>query len=276
MKSRGGPRGGVEMSSSESEGFDRFYESQDRGGALKSIFRKALGMESLPEEIVPYSFVTLDDLRRIGSLLHLGEGRALADLACGNGSLGLWLASVTGAALTGIDFSGAAVALAGQKARILGLDSRCTFRVGSFEATGLDSGTFDAAVSIDAIWLSPDQSRALSEAARVLKSGARFVFTTWEQRIPMPFVKQPVADYRPLLEAASFEIEVYDYLLHSELVMNEIYFGIRESRQRLVEEMGESVSGLIGEAHFVPGLVDGVNYISAENGPHILISAVKR
>lgn len=257
----------------EARSFDQFYAVQDQSPTLKAIFREVLELADLPAEIAPYSFVSRDDVQRIESLLHLTQGQSFADLACGNGSLGLWLAQRTGANLIGVDVSTAALELAREKAKTLGLEARSKFVSGSLDQTDLESHSFDAVVSTDAIWLAADQPKALREIARLLRPGAKFVFTSWEQRIPMPFVKQPVKDYRPLLKAAGFEIEVYEYLTHSEELEKKIYERIRNSQTLLLEEMGEAIKGLIGEAHFVPGLVDGVNYISPENGPHVLVSA---
>lgn len=259
----------------EARGFDQFYVVQDKSATLKAIFRDATGLNNFPVEIVPYSFVSAGDLQRIASLLRVTEEQHFADIACGNGSLGLWLAKVTTASLTGVDVSGAAVELAREKSKALGLATVSQFSIGSFENTGLESDSMDAAVSIDALWLAADQQQALMEIARILRKGARFVFTSWEQHIPMPFVKQAVKDYRPLLEAAGFEVETYDYLPDSERLMNAVYEDIRSSQAQLLEEMGDAINGLIGEAHFVPGLVDGINYISRENGPHVLVAVVR-
>lgn len=261
------------FSNAEARSFDNFYARQEQSLSLKAIFREALGMSELPAAIVPYSFVSLADLRRIAALLQVREGQSLADLACGNGSLGLWLAGQTGAHLTGVDFSVAAIAAAQTKASVLGLNAQSNFVVGSLTETGLNSHSFDAAVSLDAIWLAHDQQAALHESARLLRPGACFVFTSWEQHIPMPFVKQPVRDYRPLLKQAGFAVESYEYLRHSEALMKDIYARVRQAQAQLLDEMGPAIQSLIGEAHFVPGLVGGVNYIAQDTGPHVLICA---
>ncbi|MBI1761330.1 MAG: class I SAM-dependent methyltransferase [Acidobacteria bacterium] len=263
----------LDANNAEARSFDDFYQRQDQSTTLKAIFREALGIAELPAAIVPYSFVSFADLQRIAALLHVQAGQSLADLACGNGSLGLWLAQQTGAHLTGVDFSAAALTAAQAKAHALNLSAQSHFALGSLTATGLTDQSFDAAVSIDAIWLAHDQQQALHEAARILHPGAPLVFTSWEQHIPMPFVKQPVADYRPLLEQADFAIETYEHLPHSEALMKDIYARIRGAQAELLTEFGPTIQGLIGEAHFVPGLVDGVNYIAPENGPHVLVCA---
>jgi ubiquinone/menaquinone biosynthesis C-methylase UbiE len=257
----------------EAESFDSFYEAQDKSPTIRAIFRETLGLDGLAEEFVPYSFVSLEDLHKILSLLKLSEGKSLADIACGNGSLGLWLAKTSGANLFGVDVSASAVEKATKKAGKLNFSANAKFQTGHFENTGLESESVDAIVSIDAVWLAFDQQKALKELARILKKGRTLVFTSWEQQIPMPFVKQPIKDYRPLLEQAGFEISSYEYLAHSEQLQLKIYERVRASQAILIAEMGETIKGLIGEAHFVPGLVDGVNYLSPENGPHILVSA---
>ncbi len=261
---------------SEINSFSDFYRAQANSPTIQKIFRSANDLAALPEEIAPYSFVTLADLETIRVWLNITPSQSLVDLACGNGSLGLWLADQTGAQLTGIDPALTAIEIARAKARRLGLETHARFAIGNFAETGLPNEAFDAAVSTDAIWLAADQQAAFVEVARILRRGARFVFTSWEQHIPMPFVKQAIADYRPLLEKAGFEVLAYELLLHSEQVQMKVYEDIRNSQTDLLAEMGQTVQSLIKEAYFVPGLVDGINYISQENGPHILAVAEKR
>ncbi len=55
--------------------------------------------------------------------------------------------------------------------------------------------------------------------------------------------------------------------------MKEIYARLRAAQATLLAECGDAIQGLLGEAHFVPGLVDGVNYSAPENGPHVLVCA---
>lgn len=257
----------------EAQSFNRFYAVQERGHTLKAIFRETLGMSDFPAEIAPYSFISRDDLARIADLLALQAGQSLADVACGNGSLGLWLAQLFNAQVIGVDYAPAALTLAREKAEALDLTARSRFVLGSFTDTTLPAQSVDAVVAFDALWLASDQAQALAEIARILRPGGRFVLTSWEQHIPMAMIKQPVADYRPLLTDAGFAVESYDYLTHSEALMKTIYERIRQAARTLLQEMGEPVKGLIGEANFVPGLVDGVNYLAQEHGPQVLVAA---
>lgn len=257
----------------EAQSFNQFYAVQERGHTLKAIFRETLGMSDFPAEIAPYSFVSRDDLARIADLLALQPGQVLADVACGNGSLGLWLARSFNAQVIGVDYAPAALTLGRDKAQTMELTARSRFVLGSFADTTLPAQSVDAVVTFDALWLASDQAQALAEIARILRPAGRFVFTSWEQHIPIAMIKQPVADYRPLLTDAGFAVESYECLTHSEALMKTIYERIRQAAPTLLQEMGEPVKELIGEAHFVPGLVDGVNYLAQEHGPHVLVAA---
>jgi ubiquinone/menaquinone biosynthesis C-methylase UbiE len=257
----------------EATEFDAIYDAQEKSPTIRKIFRETLGFAELDDVFAPFSFVSLNDLQKILGFLNLSKGGMLADIGCGNGSIGLWLAQSRDARLIGIDVSVAALEIAKKKAEKLNLSAQTNFQHGSFDATRLASESVDAVVSIDAVWLAVDQQHAFKEWARILKKGGHLVFTSWEQHIPMPFVKQPIKNYRPLLEQAGFEILSYEYPTHFEQLQSRIYERVRLSQDILTAEMGDACQSLIGEAHFVAGLVDGVNYISPENGPHILVVA---
>ena len=55
------------------------------------------------------------------------------------------------------------------------------------------------------------KAAAIREIARILKIGGRFGFTTWEQAGYSERLKsQQFSDYRPLLAAAGFDVEIYE------------------------------------------------------------------
>jgi ubiquinone/menaquinone biosynthesis C-methylase UbiE len=122
--------------------------------------------------------------------LHLGAGQKIADLGCGRGGRGQWIAGATGAALVAIDFS--AVALEHARTRACRLGIMSSYKSASFDATGLDPASVDGAISIDVIWAIPDKRAGFAETARILKPGARFVFTDWERDLSPPGYPLPV------------------------------------------------------------------------------------
>ena len=57
----------------------------------------------------------------------------------------------------------------------------------------------------------PDRSAAAHEFARILRTGGRLGFTTWEQSgYSERLGVMQLADYRPILDAAGFTIEAYE------------------------------------------------------------------
>ena len=62
-------------------------------------------------------------------------------------------------------------------------------------------------MSVDVLWMVPNRPAALSEVARIVKPGARFVFTNWDRDLSPPHTPPPVNDHRPLLHEAGFAIE---------------------------------------------------------------------
>lgn len=188
--------------------FDPAYARLADSHTLKWIMRNVYGPE-YPEEANPFGFVTLSDLQRIARALGLGPGQRFIDLGCGEGGLSLWVARATGASVLGIDTSGLAIRLAGAKAQQQGLAQQAEFRLADAMDTGLSPACCDGAMSTDVLQLLPSPAVGVAEAARLLRPGAVFAFTTW--CINEPFDDRArVPDYRPLLEQVGFVVECYE------------------------------------------------------------------
>jgi SAM-dependent methyltransferase len=148
---------------------------------------------------------------RLRAGLCIGPGARIADLGCGNGGAGLWIARELGANLIGIDLSAGGVAAASERAQKLGLGGRAQFREGDMTATGLPSASCDGAISLDVLCFVPDKAAAINEVRRILCPGARFAFTTWDQEgYSTRLQAAQLADHRPLLTEAGFDIELYE------------------------------------------------------------------
>jgi 2-polyprenyl-3-methyl-5-hydroxy-6-metoxy-1,4-benzoquinol methylase len=87
------------------------------------IWAEVLGDE-YPAALDTYSFITNSELNRCLVDLKMPAGGLLADLGCGRGGIGLWLAAETGARLVGIDIATTAVEAAKHRARQVGLEER--------------------------------------------------------------------------------------------------------------------------------------------------------
>jgi SAM-dependent methyltransferase len=157
------------------EYFDGWYADMTGSPVKDQIEQRHLG---LPPYLLSTSLLNWDGIAEVTEALRLSEGGTLLDLACGRGGYGLEVAARTGARLTGVDFSAEAVRQAREHARQRSAEA--DFRVGDLAATGLDTGSADAVMCIDAIQFAPEPAAAYGEIHRVLRSGGRAVLTCWE------------------------------------------------------------------------------------------------
>ena len=192
------------------EYFDGWYAEMTGSPVQDEIQQRHLG---LPPYLLSTSLLGWDGIAEAAAGLRLFPGGTLVDLACGRGGYGLEIAARTGARLRGADFVGAeAVRQAREQARRLG--ATADFRIGDLAATGLEPGSADAVLCVDAIHFAPQADAAYREIRRVLTSGGRAVLTNWEplewddQRLPGRLRR---VDLGAGLTAAGFEaVEVRD------------------------------------------------------------------
>ena len=228
--------------------FDPMYEKRP-GKTTIQIFRDAYGSD-YPEEVEPHSFITKTDLTCITHWLGIGPGDVLVDLGCGSGGPGLWLARETGANLIGVDFSPKAIEQANQHIADFGLVGRARFLVGNLCETGLPESSCDGAMSIDVLMFLPDIAAAMKEISRILKPGARLVFTAIEGR--------NAVIYRLPLQNNGFDVEIYEEKPNWRSRVLVLYERAIAEQAAIIEESGDSGRVLIDEAKaFLPdGLVN--------------------
>lgn len=121
----------------------------------------------------------------IPSLLDAAEvsGKmSILDVGCGPGYVSA-AAAERGAIPTGLDFSAEMIAI-GKK-----MFPRIEFRQGDAQDLPFANASFDRVIANFSLLHLADPERACAEAARVLKPGGRFGFTTWAKISENPFVK---------------------------------------------------------------------------------------
>ena len=223
--------------------FDQFHDTRFRSSTLEHLWQAAYG-DDYPAVARPNAFYSLAVLRQLRDALKLREDQTLVDLGCGYGNAGMWIAQQLGVRLIGVDASPAGIASAVHRAAELGFHERSQFQVGDVLATGLPDASCDAAMSLDVLLFVPDQAAAVREAARVLRSGSRFGFTSWEQ--PAGLSRRldalQLADYRPILESAGFEMEVYDEPADWRLQQRTLLEAIVAHEREIAEEMGSTAA----------------------------------
>jgi len=159
--------------------FDNWYHDMAGSAVKDEIQQRHLG---LPPHLMSTSTLTWDALGEITAALALSAGDTVVDLACGRGGYGLEVAARSGAALTGVDFSAEAVRQARELASRLG--QAAEFRTGDLTASGLDAGSADAVLCVDAIQFAKPPEAAYRELRRILVPGGRAVLTCWQAVTP--------------------------------------------------------------------------------------------
>lgn len=202
------------------------------------VWRRVFGDE-YPVGLDPFGLVSRSELERFASEVSVDEVGVIADLGCGRGGPGLWVAMATGARLVGVDIAENVLDAARDRARSMGLGARAEFRRGSFEETGLADGAVDAVMSVDALLFAVDKTAAASELRRILSVGGRLVFTSWDYH-RQPAGRPPqVDDHRPLLSAAGFDVLVYEETIEWRNRIVETTAGLIENVEQLAAESGE-------------------------------------
>jgi SAM-dependent methyltransferase len=235
------------------QGYDAVYQAMPRSPTLLRIWKELVAGDDYPDEFSHISFVTLRDLRELAQALRLSRESRFSDVACGMGGPGLWIARETGADLSGVDFSSIAVAQAEKRAEKIGMASSARFSVGSFAETGLETGSMDAVMSLDALQYSPDKRAAMRELTRIICPGGRLAFFAFElhreraQGLPV-IGDDPVDDYRPLLEEAGFRVLQYEQTPRWRDRLFAAYGAVIDAQEALRREMGElAVAALLSE-----------------------------
>lgn len=219
--------------------FNHAHSTRLQSPMLERLWQTAYG-DDYPAVVKPNAFYSLTTLCRLKNALGVMADRTLVDLGCGHGGAGLWAAQQLGAKLIGIDLSPGGVALAASRARELEFQDRSRFQVSDMTATGLPDASCDAAMSLDVLLFVPDQAAAIRETARILRPGCCFGFTTWEQQTgySQRLKALQLEDYRPVLESASFDVEIYDEPPNWQRQQRSLLEASIAHERELVEEMG--------------------------------------
>ena len=228
-------------------GYDAFYAAWGQSPTWRALWRRHVTGDDFPEDFEHISFLSLATLRRLAESLALSPDDVVVDLACGAGGPGLWVAAHTGARLIGRDLSPVAVQRAVARVEGLGLRGRADFAQGSFEHTGLDTACADAVMTVDALQYAPDKAAAIDEVARIIRPDGRFGLVAFELDAPRlegieGVWEDPVGDYRPLLEASGFRVDLYEQIPGWEDDVAAGFGAVLDQEEALARELGEAAA----------------------------------
>lgn len=148
------------------------------------------------------------ELAEIVDALAVGPGAHVLDLGCGTGTVAEHVAATTGAAVHGIDFAEAAIALARSRAGPL-----TTFEVADLDGYEPPRAAFDAIASFDTIYFAEDLERLVAACARGLCPGGRLVapcLLSIEDGEPLDGLAPDATRVARALAAAGLAYEVRD------------------------------------------------------------------
>lgn len=222
--------------------YSDYYAFQGRSLWMEKIWSEAFGAQ-YPEGLEHYGYLTKWDLEIFKSEIRVPEGSHLLDLGCGKSGPSLFLAQDLNLHLTGMDIVPEALAQAREFQQQFDLREEASFLEGHFLNIPLPDESVDVVISIDSLWAAADKIVALREAKRVMKPGARFIFTFWDLHH---------VESVPLLELSGLKFisrqDCPDWLEFQ----RKVYEGINAHRDDLVEEMGAGANMLLYEAQASP------------------------
>ncbi len=168
---------------------------------------------------------TGEDLyREVARLAGIESGQDVLVAGCGRGVTTEWLATRTGAALTGVDPDGQDIEKAEERARTISSPLQLTYQQSVLDDLPYESEVFDAAIGEPEVSTASHPEAAVKELARVTKSMCPVVLlqVTWRSDIPLAarerlsqrFGLQPklVVEWKQALRAAGLvDIQVDDW-----------------------------------------------------------------
>jgi ubiquinone/menaquinone biosynthesis C-methylase UbiE len=147
------------------------------GNYEAEVYRQ-IRVETYGKDLGQTSWVTAEESAEIPGLLKLSRDSQALEIGCGSGRYALHLASEVGCKITGIDLNEPGIARAKKLASAAGLSGQVIFeRCDAAKALPFADAQFDAVFSNDVLCHIPGREGVLREIWRVLKPGARMLFS---------------------------------------------------------------------------------------------------
>ena len=223
---------------------DRFHEAYELQGLQKRLRAEAWG-EEYPEQVDPTSSCTWSVLGEMVGRLRLRPDALLVDLGCGRGGTGLWLARALQVRLIGVDVSSRALEFARRRAAQFLPEGGAEFRTATFERTGLPASCADGAISMDALPFAFDRDAALAELRRILKPGARAVFTGVRRLPGHPAYDPAAATWPERIARSGLELETEIARPEEPELWERLYALLNEHEDEVRAELGKESADVL-------------------------------
>ena len=158
----------------ESALFDRF---SNKYKLVKSDLLKRIELSNCGCDYGSTSFTTLEQVKKLGSMLALGADKHLLEVGAGAGWPGLYLAKESGCAVTLTDLPIEGLRVAQQRAVLDELSNERSMVVASGAALPFGAGLFDAISHADVLCCLVGKLEVLRSCRDVVKPEGKMVFT---------------------------------------------------------------------------------------------------
>jgi arsenite methyltransferase len=189
----------------------------------------------------------LELTEHLGTLLELGPGRSVLDVASGQGASAIRLAQRFGCTVLGIEYGGQAVQQATERAAARGVAHLVSFRQGDAEHLPVPGGSIDAVICECAFCTFPNKACAAAEFQRVLKPGGQVGLSDVTRTGEVPADLQGLLAWISCIADAQSVEHYMRYLTTADLVV------------KLVERCDETLAEL---AHEIQGKLLGVEMLA--------------
>jgi cyclopropane fatty-acyl-phospholipid synthase-like methyltransferase len=223
---------------------------------LDQIGQQAFRDGALGEYLGQTGYMTEGELRRFLQLLEVKPGSRMLEVGCGGGGCAVYIASKVRAHVTGIDLSGHGIRKAKRLAHLHSVQEGTHFeRADASQPLRFEENSFDAVLSSDAMLHIAHRDAVLAEWRRILKPGARMLFTdaavltgmiSSEELSPSGQVGSghlvPPGLNERFIEEAGLQLLLAEDLTASvEQIAKRISDGFAQHRDRAVELLGDEI-----------------------------------
>jgi ubiquinone/menaquinone biosynthesis C-methylase UbiE len=146
------------------------------GNYGEEVYRQ-VRLETYGEDLGQTSWVTREESAAIPRLLGLTSDSYVLEVGCGSGRYALQLAETVGCRILGTDINSSAIATANELAASRSVTQARFERCDASQKLRFDDAAFDAVFSNDVLCHIPGRPALLAELFRVLKPGARLLFS---------------------------------------------------------------------------------------------------
>lgn len=148
---------------SDGLGFDEFYRRANGSEAFARYCEETFGVDLTQD-----GFTDRDQLDYLTTFVHMNGRDVGIDVGCGNGKAANYVASRTGASMSGMDKSGVAIDFARER-----YGKADNWTVGDINGLDLMPGKFTVALFLDSLYFSDDIRTTLERAYASLRDGGR-------------------------------------------------------------------------------------------------------